>query len=60
LLASLSTQLTQLQTILITQGRAQQTAEAQAQGARAAAAAESQRYWNVQRPASRVKNPGDL
>ena len=43
LLASLSTQLTQLQTILITQGRAQQTAEAQAQGARAAAAAESQR-----------------
>ena len=60
LLASLSTQLTQLQTILITQGRAQQIAEAQAQGARAAGAAESQRYWNVQHPASRVKNPGDL
>lgn len=60
LLASLSTQLTQLQTILITQGRAAQTAEAQAQGARAAAAAESRRYWNIQRPASRVQNPGVL
>jgi P-type conjugative transfer protein TrbJ len=60
LLAALSTQLTQLQTILITQARAAQTVEAQAQAARAAGAAESQRYWNVQKPASRVKDPGSL
>ncbi len=60
LLAALSTQLTQLQTILITQGRAAQTAEAQAQAARAAGAAESQRYWKVQKPASRVKDPSSL
>jgi P-type conjugative transfer protein TrbJ len=60
LLAALSTQLTQLQTILITQGRAAQTADAQAQAARAAGAAESQRYWNVQKPASRVKDPSSL
>jgi len=60
LLAALSTQLTQLQTILITQGRAEQTAASQAQAAQAAGAAESQRYWNVQKPASRVTNPGSL
>jgi P-type conjugative transfer protein TrbJ len=60
LLAALSTQLTQLQNILITQGRAEQTAAAQAQAAQAAGAAESQRYWNVQKPASRVANPGSL
>ena len=60
LLAALSTQLTQLQTILITQGRAAQTAEAQAQATRAAGAAESQRYWNLQKPASRVKDPSSL
>ena len=60
LLAALSTQLTQLQTILITQARAAQTAEAQAQAAQAAGAAESQRYWNVQKPASRVTDPSSL
>jgi P-type conjugative transfer protein TrbJ len=60
LLAALSTQLTQLQNILITQGRAEQTAAAQAQAAQAAGAAESQRYWNVQKPASRVKDPSSL
>ena len=60
LLAALSTQLTQLQNILITQGRAEQTAAAEAQAAQAAGAAESQRYWNVKQPASRVSNPGSL
>jgi len=60
LLAALSTQLTQLQTILITQARATQTAEAQAQAAQAAGAAESQRYWNVKKPMSRVTNPAGL
>src|SRR5665213_236778 len=60
LLAALSTQLTQLQTILITQARATQTAEAQAQAAQAAGAAESQRYWTIQQPASRVTNPSSL
>jgi P-type conjugative transfer protein TrbJ len=60
LLATLSTQLTQLQTILITQARATQIAQAQAQAAQTAGAAESQRYWNVQKPASRVTTPGSL
>ena len=60
LLAALSTQLTQLQTILITQARATQIAQAQAQGAQTAGTAESQRYWNVQKPASRVTDPGSL
>jgi P-type conjugative transfer protein TrbJ len=60
LLAALSTQLTQLQNLLITEGRAAQTAASQAQAARAAGAAESQRYWNLQTPASRVSNPGAL
>jgi len=60
LLAALSTQLTQLQTILITQGRAEQTVASQAQAAKAAGDAESQRYWNVQKPASRVKDAGSL
>jgi P-type conjugative transfer protein TrbJ len=60
LLAALSTQLTQLQNLLITEGRAAQTAASQAQAAQAAGAAESQRYWNLQAPASRVSNPGAL
>ena len=60
LLSALSTQLTQLQTILITQARATQIAQAQAQAAQAAGAAESQRYWNVQKPASRVTAPDSL
>ena len=60
LLAALSTQLTQLQNLLITQARASQTAAAQAQAAQAAGAAESQRYWNLQTPASRVSNPDAL
>jgi P-type conjugative transfer protein TrbJ len=60
LLAALSTQLTQLQTILITQARATQIAQAQAQAAQTAGTAESQRYWNVQKPPSRVTDPGSL
>lgn len=50
LLAALSTQLTQLQTILITQGRASQTAESQAQAAQAAGAAEHQRVFHGSAP----------
>ncbi|WP_419255949.1 conjugal transfer protein TrbJ (plasmid) [Caulobacter sp. ErkDOM-YI] len=61
LLASLSTQLTQLQTILITQGRAQQTAEAQAQAARAAGDAEHERVFHGAPPAAiGVKNSDHL
>jgi P-type conjugative transfer protein TrbJ len=61
LLAALSTQLTQLQTILITQGRAAQTAEAQAQAAQAAGAAEHQRVFHgAPPPAIGVNNAAHL
>lgn len=61
LLASLSTQLTQLQTILITQGRAEQTAAVQAQAARAAGDAEHQRVFHGPAPAAiGVNNTGHL
>jgi len=51
LLATLSTQLTQLQTILITQGRAAQVAQAQAQATQAAADAEHARAFHGPTPA---------
>ena len=61
LLAALSTQLTQLQTILITQGRAAQTAAAQAQAARTAGDAEHQRVFHgAPPPAIGVNNASHL
>jgi len=60
LLATVSAQLTQLQNILITQSRAQQTLVAQMQAAQAAAQADSDLFWSRKRPASRVVNPGEL
>ncbi len=60
LLAAVSTQLTQLQALLITEARAAQTASAQAQAAQAAGAADSQRFWSVTAPPSRVQNPDKL
>jgi P-type conjugative transfer protein TrbJ len=61
LLAALSTQLTQLQNILITQARAEQTAAAQAQAAQAAGAAEHQRVFHAATPpAIGVNNTGHL
>ena len=61
LLAALSTQLTQLQTILITQGRAEQTAASQAQAAQAAGDAEHQRVFHGATPAAiGVNNTGHL
>jgi P-type conjugative transfer protein TrbJ len=58
LLAALSTQITQLQTILITQGRAAQTAEAQAQAAQAAGAGEHQRVFHGAPPPAIGVNNG--
>ncbi len=60
LLATVSAQLTQLQSLLITQARAEQTLAAQAQASQAAGAADSQRFWATTPPASRVQNPGQL
>jgi P-type conjugative transfer protein TrbJ len=60
LLAAVSTQLTQLQSLLITEARAQQVALAQAQAAQAAGQADSQRFWATPAPATRVQNPGQL
>jgi P-type conjugative transfer protein TrbJ len=60
LLAAATKQLTDLQNLLITQSRAQQLLAAQAQAAQAAGAADSQRFWTVTPPASRVQNPGTL
>jgi P-type conjugative transfer protein TrbJ len=60
LLATVTAQLTQLQTLLITQARAEQTLAAQAQASQAAGAADSQRFWTTPAPASRVQNPGQL
>lgn len=59
LLAALSTQLTQLQTILITQARATQTAEAQAQAAAAAGDAEHARVFHGAAPAAIGVNNSD-
>jgi P-type conjugative transfer protein TrbJ len=60
LLATVTAQLTQLQALLITQARAEQTLAAQAQASQAAGAADSQRFWTTTPPASRVQNPGQL
>ena len=60
LLATVSAQLTQLQNLLITQARAEQTLAAQAQASQASGAADSQRFWATPTPASRVQNPGQL
>jgi P-type conjugative transfer protein TrbJ len=60
LLATVSAQLTQLQNLLITQARAEQVLAAQAQASQAAGAADSQRFWSVTAPSSRVQNPGTL
>jgi P-type conjugative transfer protein TrbJ len=60
LLATVSAQLTQLQNLLITQARAEQTLSAQMQASQATGAADSQRFWTVTAPPSRVQNPGQL
>ncbi|HVY34460.1 MAG TPA: conjugal transfer protein TrbJ [Caulobacteraceae bacterium] len=60
LLATVSAQLTQLQNLLITQARAEQTLAAQMQASQATGAADSQRLWTYTPPASRVQNPGQL
>jgi P-type conjugative transfer protein TrbJ len=60
LLATVSTQLTQLQNLLITEARAAQTAQAQNAAIQAAGAAESERFWATTPPPSRVQNPGEL
>jgi P-type conjugative transfer protein TrbJ len=60
LLATVTAQLTQLQNLLITQARAEQTLAAQAQATQAAADADRQRFWSVSQPASRLSNPGQL
>lgn len=60
LLATVSAQLTQLQNLLITQARAEQTLAAQAQASQAAGQADSDRLWTYTKPASRVQNPGQL
>ena len=60
LLAAVSTQLTQLQNLLITEQRAAQTAEAERQAQVAAAQAESARALSYTRPASRITNGGSL
>ena len=60
LLATVSAQLTQLQNLLITQARAEQTLAAQAQATQAAANADRQRFWNVSQPTSRLSDPGHL
>ncbi len=60
LLATVTAQLTQLQTLLITQARAEQTLAAQSQASQTAGAADSRRFWTTTAPASRVQNPGQL
>ncbi len=60
LLATITTQLTQLQNLLITQARAEQLLAAQTQASQAAANADRQRFWSVTAPASRLTNPGQL
>jgi P-type conjugative transfer protein TrbJ len=60
LLATVTGQLSQLQNLLITQARAEQTLAAQAQATQAAANADRQRFWSVSQPTSRLSNPGQL
>jgi type IV secretion system protein TrbJ len=60
LLAAVSTQLTQLQNLLMTTARAAQTAQAEQQAQTAAAQAESARALAYTPPASRITNTGHL
>ena len=60
LLATVTGQLTQLQALLITQARAEQTLAAQAQASQAAGVADSQRFWTGAGAPSRVQNPGKI
>ena len=60
LLATVTGQLTQLQTLLITQARAAQLLAGQDQASQATGLADSQRFWATTTPASRVQNPGQL
>ena len=60
LLATVTGQLTQLQNLLITQARATQLLAGQGQSSQAAGLADSQRFWSVTAPSSRVQNPGQL
>lgn len=60
LLASVTGQLTQLQALLITQARAEQTLAAQVQASQAAGAADSQRFWSGSAAPTRVQNPGKV
>jgi P-type conjugative transfer protein TrbJ len=60
LLATVTAQLTQLQTLLITQARAEQILAAQAQGNQVVGAADTQRFLATPATTSRVQNPGSL
>jgi P-type conjugative transfer protein TrbJ len=60
LLATVTAQLTQLQSLLITQARAAQLLAAQAAASQATGAADSQRFWTMTAPPSRVQTPGAL
>jgi len=60
LLATLSSQLTQLQTLLISEARAQQTAAAATQAAPTVGSADSQRFWTAPTATSRVQGAGSL
>lgn len=60
LLATVTAQLTQLQSLLITQARAEQVLAAQAQASQAAGAADTQRFLATPATASRLQNPGAL
>jgi len=60
LLAAVTAQLSQLQGLLITQARAEQSIAAQTQAAQAAGLADSQRLWAMPTTTSRLLNPGRL
>jgi P-type conjugative transfer protein TrbJ len=60
LLATVTAQLTQLQSLLITHARAEQLLAAQAAASQATGAADSQRFWTMTAPPSRVQTPGAL
>ena len=60
LLATVTAQLSQLQSLLITQARAEQLLAAQGQASQTTGAADSQRFWATTTTASRVQNPGQL
>jgi P-type conjugative transfer protein TrbJ len=60
LIAALSTQLSQLQTLMLTAARSAETAEAQHQSVTAAAASESVRALQFSAPPSRLEDPSKL